>query len=146
MRELAKEWNTQDVWGNLHLQSVEIPEFPPQELHQELFFSPTNCEPHSCFVAGWLCWRAGPQKTPQLTATSTSWLDMKTVTEQHSPTKQQRELATLGPRSSRKQGLAPPCPDTRIVLVFRVGINPFLQLGTAGSVSCHCVVGYIEFA
>ncbi|RLV98255.1 hypothetical protein DV515_00010959 [Chloebia gouldiae] len=53
----------------------------------------------------WLCWRAGPQKTPQLTATSTSWLGMKTVTEQHSPPRAERELATLGPRSSRSWDL-----------------------------------------
>lgn len=32
---------------------------------------------------GWWCWRAGLQTTPQLTATSTSWLAMKTATELH---------------------------------------------------------------
>lgn len=38
-----------------------------------------------CLVAEWWCWRAGRRRTQLHTATSTSWLAMKTVTERQWP-------------------------------------------------------------
>lgn len=67
--------------------------------------APERRGPCVCSPAGWWCWRAGRRRTRPPTATSTSWLDTRTVTKPPSPRARSRaDSPPQDQRSVRKLG------------------------------------------